>query len=144
MLTVQDVARLTGFSRAAISARCQAGKLKASQDEDGRWIIDDEEVTKLQERLLEPHYSPAEAAALLSFSPPVITAFLREGQQRGMGECPFPNAIKVFNQWRIPESDLARLIQSGRAELAVEPSAQQLLKEARYAKRPPTLLFAGE
>jgi hypothetical protein len=148
-LSVQDVARATGFSRAAIGARCQTGKIKARQDDDGRWLIDDEEVLKLQERLIEPHYSPAEVAALLSFSPQVIGAFLREGLERGMGECPFPNAIKVFAQWRIPEGDVVRLIQAGRVESAPEVSAKQLMREAQDAKRrlmpgAPAVFFGAE
>ena len=49
-----------------------------------------------------------------------------------MADCPFPNAIRVFSQWRIPESDLARLIQAGRVE--PEPSAAVLLSEAKAAK----------
>jgi hypothetical protein len=112
MVTIREVCARTGFSRAAVYSRIAAGKLPAKQDDNGVWWVPPVEVEKIMHRLAEPLYSPAEAAALLAFSEEHIRKLLRRGALEGMESCPFPNARKVFREWRIPESDLVRVMRA--------------------------------
>jgi excisionase family DNA binding protein len=123
MLTIKEVCERTGFARATIYARIVSKKLPAVQEEDGTWRVSPLEVEKLLHRLAEPLYSAIEAAAFLSFSEEYIRKVLRRGEREGMACCPFPRAVKLFSEWRIPEGDLVRLIQLQRAEQTGELEA---------------------
>tara|TARA_R110002096_G_scaffold52716_1_gene137590 strand:+ start:478 stop:942 length:465 start_codon:yes stop_codon:yes gene_type:complete len=114
-LTVAEVVKLTGYGKQPIINRIKLGSLPARKDDKGRWQIARHEVVKLLDRCTEPMYSCVEAAALLSFSDRTIAVKLRQGG--------FPNAVMVWGEWRIPESDLLDIMREGTAEAELEVQA---------------------
>lgn len=124
--SLREVAEITGFGVRTLRTRCQSGKLRGKQTEDGQWWIEQTELEKLLNRSVEPLFSPREAAAFLSFSEEFIRTKLRDP-----GDKPaFPGAIKVFGDWRIPERDLAALMVAEAVERETGFSA--LLQEAGH------------
>lgn len=54
---------------------------------------------------MDKYYTPEEVASLLKVSRETVYNWLRSGKLKG---------VKVFNFWRIPESELKRLLHSGK------------------------------
>jgi excisionase family DNA binding protein len=58
-------------------------------------------------KAMEKYYTPEEVAKLLKTSRETVYNWLRSGKLKG---------VKVFNFWRVPESELNRLLKGEKKE----------------------------